>query len=65
MIDTLAPQSDIDHTLLDELCGLCADVYSFLSYGYALHARDSVKMSKANVRTSISLKNMKPSSSGI
>eukprot|EP00731_Ephydatia_muelleri_P001679 Em0001g1679a len=58
-------QEDIDHTLLDELCGLCADVYSFLSYGYALHARDSVKMSKANVRTSISLKNMKPSSSGI
>ena len=45
VIDALAPQSDVDHTLRDELRGLRADVYTFLSYGYALHAREGVKAS--------------------
>ena len=46
VIDALAPQSDVDHTLRDELRGLRADVYTFLSYGYALHAREGVKASE-------------------
>ncbi|KAL5496895.1 hypothetical protein EMCRGX_G013267 [Ephydatia muelleri] len=40
VIDALAPPSDIDQTLRNELCGLHKDVYTFLSYGYALHARE-------------------------
>ena len=67
VINALAPPSDVDHTLRDELRGLRADVCTFLSYGYALHAREGVKASENTkdqcVRTSISLKNMKPSSS--
>ena len=31
IIDVLAPFSDLDHTLRDELCGLRTDVYTFLS----------------------------------
>ena len=46
VINALAPQSDVDHTLCDELRGLCADVHAFLSYGYALHAREGVKASE-------------------
>ena len=46
VIDTLAPLSDVDHTLRDELRGLSTDVYTFLSYGYALHAREGVKASE-------------------
>ena len=46
VIDTLAPPSDIDQTLRNELCGLRKDVYTFLSYGYALHAREGVKSSE-------------------
>ena len=33
LIDILAPLSDVDHTLRNELRGLCTDVYTFLSYG--------------------------------
>ena len=46
VIDALAPPSDIDQTLRNELCGLRKDVYTFLSYGYALHAREGVKSSE-------------------
>ena len=46
LIDALAPQSDVDHTLQDDLRGLRADVYTFLNYGYALHAREGVKASE-------------------
>ncbi|KAL5517271.1 hypothetical protein EMCRGX_G002784 [Ephydatia muelleri] len=46
LIDVLAPPSDVDHTLRDELRGLRTDVYTFLSYGYALHAREGVKASE-------------------
>ena len=47
MIGALAPQSDVDHTLRNELRGLRADVYTFLSmHGYALHAREGVKASE-------------------
>ena len=45
IIDVLAPLSDLDHTLRDELCDLRSHVYTFLSYGYAVHAwgsRDSL-----------------------
>eukprot|EP00731_Ephydatia_muelleri_P038484 Em0778g1a len=63
LIDVLAPPSDVDHTLRDELRGLRTDVYTFLSYGYALHAREGVKASedtqKIKVTTPINLKNMK------
>ena len=44
IIDVLAPLSNVDHILHDELCGLHSDVYIFLSYGYAVHVRDSVKV---------------------
>ena len=37
IIDVLAPLSDVNHILHDELHGLCSDVYTFLSYGYAVH----------------------------
>ena len=43
IIDVLAPLSDLDHTLHDELRGLCSHVYTFLSYGYAVHAREGVR----------------------
>ena len=46
VINALAPPSDVDHTLRDELRGLRADVYTFLSYGYASHAREGVKASE-------------------
>ena len=46
LIDILAPLSDVDHTLRNELRGLRTDVYTFLSYGYALHAREGVKASE-------------------
>ena len=35
IIDVLAPLSDADHILRDELHGLRPNVYIFLSYGYA------------------------------
>ena len=46
VIDALAPQSDVDHTLRDEQRGLHADEYTFLSYSYALHAMEGVKASE-------------------
>ena len=46
IIDVLAPLSDLDHTLRDELCGLCSRVYTFLSYGYAVHAREGVRVAE-------------------
>ena len=46
LIDILAPLSDVDHNLRNELRGLRTDVYTFLSYGYALHAREGVKASE-------------------
>ena len=47
MIGALAPQSDVDHTLRNELRGRRADVYTFLSmHGYALLAREGVKASE-------------------
>ena len=42
IIDVLAPLSDVDDILRDELHGLCSDVYTFLSYGYAVHVREGV-----------------------
>ena len=45
VIDALAPLSEIDHALRNELCGLRTDVYSFLSYGYAVHAKLGVEAS--------------------
>eukprot|EP00731_Ephydatia_muelleri_P021809 Em0014g400a len=44
IIDVLAPLSNVDHILHDELYGLHSDVYTFLSYGYAVHVRDGVKV---------------------
>ena len=46
IIDVIAPLSDLDHTLRDELCGLCSHVYTFLSYGYAVHAREGVRVAE-------------------
>ena len=43
VIDLLAPLSEIDHASRNELCGLYTDVYSFLRYGYAVHAKLGVK----------------------
>ena len=46
IIDVIAPLSDLDHTLRDELCGLRSHVYTFLSYGYAVHAREGVRVAE-------------------
>ena len=46
IIDVIAPLSDLDHTLRDELCGLRSHVYMFLSYGYAVHAREGVRVAE-------------------
>ena len=46
IIDVIAPLSDLDHTLRDELCGLRSHVYTFLSYGYAAHAREGVRVAE-------------------
>lgn len=46
VIDVLAPLSDVDHTLRNELRGLRSDAYTFLSYGYAVHVRKGVKASE-------------------
>eukprot|EP00731_Ephydatia_muelleri_P022919 Em0015g502a len=45
LINILAPLSDVDHTLRDELHGLRTNAYDFLSYGYSLHAREGVAAS--------------------
>ena len=45
VIDLLAPLSDLDHTLRDELHLLRTDVYTFLSYGYAVNVKEGVKAS--------------------
>ena len=44
IIDVLAPFSDVDHILRDELHGLRSNVYNVLSYGYAVHVREGVKV---------------------
>ena len=46
IIDVIPPLSDLDHTLRDELRGLRSHVYTFLSYGYAVHAKEGVKAMK-------------------
>ena len=46
IIDVVAPLSDLDHILRDELLGLRSHVYTFLSYGYAAHAREGVRAAK-------------------
>ena len=43
--DVLAPLSEIDHALRNELCGLHTNVSNFISYGYAVHAKLGVKAS--------------------
>ena len=43
VIDVLAPLSDIDHTLRDELLCLRSDVFTFLSYGFAVHVKSGVQ----------------------
>ena len=45
LINILAPLSDVDHTLRDELHSLRTNAYDFLSYGYSLHAREGVAAS--------------------
>ncbi|KAL5484240.1 hypothetical protein EMCRGX_G020702 [Ephydatia muelleri] len=45
LIDILAPLSDVDHTLRDELHVLRTNAYDFLSYGYSLNAREGVAAS--------------------
>ena len=48
VIDALAPLSEIDHALHNELCGLRNNVHTtFLGYGYAMHVRMGVKASGA------------------
>eukprot|EP00731_Ephydatia_muelleri_P016950 Em0010g48a len=42
VIDVLAPLSDVDHILRNELCDLRSDAYTFLSYGYAVHELNSL-----------------------
>ena len=42
IINVLSSLSDLDYTLRDELCGLCSHVYTFLSYGYAVQAREGI-----------------------
>ena len=39
IIDVITPLSDIDHTLSNDLHQLRSSVFTFLSYGYAVHAR--------------------------
>ena len=45
LINILAPLSDVDNMLRDELCGLHSNAYPFLSYGYSVHAREGVAAS--------------------
>ena len=47
VIDALAPLSEIDHALHNELCGLRNNVHTFLGYGYAMHVKMGVKASGA------------------
>ncbi|KAL5502924.1 hypothetical protein EMCRGX_G009782 [Ephydatia muelleri] len=49
VIDVLAPLSDVDHTLQVELLGLHSGVFTFLSYGFAVHVRSGVKASEVTV----------------
>ena len=49
VIDVLAPLSDIDHTLRDELLCLRSDVFTFLSYGFAVHVKSGVQASDDTV----------------
>ena len=49
VIDVLAPLSDIDHTLRDELLCLRSDVFAFLSYGFAVHVKSGVQASNDTV----------------
>ena len=59
LINILAPLSDVDHTLRDELHGLRTNAYDFLSYGYSLHAEGALK------HTATSLRNMSQAVQGI
>ena len=49
VIDVLAPLSDIDHTLRYELLCLRSDVFTFLSYGFAVHVKSAVQASDDTV----------------
>ena len=44
IFDVLASLSDVDHILRDELYGVRTNMYTFLSYGYAMHVREGVKV---------------------
>ena len=46
VVDVLAPLSDVDPTLRNELRGMRSDACTFLSYGYAVHVRKGVKASE-------------------
>ena len=45
-IHLLAPLSDLDYTLRDELHFLCTDVYTFLNYGYAVQLNKCVSVQR-------------------
>ena len=49
IIDVITPLSDIDHTLRNDLRQLRSSVFTFLSYGYAAHARKGVKASSEEI----------------
>ena len=49
VIEVLAPLSDIDHTLRDELLCLRSDMFTFLSYGFAVHVKSGVQASDDTV----------------
>ena len=49
IIDVITPLSDIDHTLRNDLRHLRSSVFTFLSYGYAVHARKGVKASSEEI----------------
>ena len=49
IIDVITQLSDIDHTLRNELCQLRSSVFTFLSYGYAVHSRKGVKASSEEI----------------
>eukprot|EP00731_Ephydatia_muelleri_P000275 Em0001g275a len=49
IIDVITPLSDIHHTLCNELRQLRSSVFTFLSYGYAAHARKGVKASSEEI----------------
>ena len=45
VFDVIAPLSDIDHTLCNKLCHLHSEMFTFLSYGFAVQVRKGVEAS--------------------